>query len=106
MIQALISTAISAVISFSLLFGGAQLHRFAFYVTVAFNVVAWAGVLGGVVAGDAAQRIMQYFWLSLASSCFQLYALIYSGHPMLAASCVVVSFFIVAAAARATGVLS
>lgn len=106
MIQTLISTAVSAVISLSLLFGGAQLHRFAFYVTVAFNIMAWAGVLGGVVTGDAALRIMQYFWISLASSCFQLYALIYSGHPMLAASCFLVSFFIVAAAAKATGVLS
>ncbi|MBF8651325.1 hypothetical protein IRZ81_10980 [Pseudomonas putida] len=106
MIQTLISPGICAIISLSLLFGGTQLHRFAFYVTVAFNVMAWAGVLSGVVAGDAAVRIMHYFWLSLISSCFQLYALIYSGHPMLAASCFLVSFFIVAAAARATGVLS
>ncbi|WP_145186022.1 hypothetical protein [Pseudomonas sp. URMO17WK12:I11] len=106
MIQTLISTAISAIISLSLLFGGAQLHRFAFYVVIAFNVMAWAGVLGGLVSGEAAQRIMQYFWLSLVSSCFQLYALIYSGHPTLAASCFMVSFFIATAAAKATGVLS
>lgn len=106
MIQTLISTAISAIISLSLLFGGAQLHRFAFYVTMAFNIMAWAGVLGGVVTGDAAHRIMQYWWISLASTCFQLYALIHSDHPMLAASCFLVSFFIVVAAAKATGVLS
>ncbi len=106
MIQTLISTGISTIISLSLLCGGAQLHRFAFCVTVAFNVMAWAGVLGGVVTGEAALRIMQYFWLSLASSCFQLYALIYSGHPMLAASCFLVSFFIVTSAAKAAGILS
>ena len=106
MIQTLISTAISAIISLSLLFGGAQLHQFAFYVVMAFNIMAWLGVLGGMVTGDAAQRIMQYWWISLPSTCFQLYALIYSGHPMLAASVFFVSFFIVAAAAKATGVLS
>lgn len=105
MIQTLISTAISAIISLSLLFGGSQLHLFAFYVTVAFNVMAWAGVLGGLITGDAAVRIMHYFWLSLLSSCFQLYALIYRGHPMLAASCFLVSLFIVLSAAKATGVL-
>lgn len=106
MIQTLISAGISAIISLSLLFGGTQLHRFAFYVTVAFNVMAWAGVLSGAITGDAAVRIMHYFWLSLVSSCFQLYALIYSGHPMLAASCFLVSFFIVLAAAKATGALA
>lgn len=106
MIQTLISTAISAIISLSLLFGGAQLHQFAFYVTIAFNVLAWMGVLAGMVTGDAAQRIMQYWWISLSSTGFQLYALIYSGHPMLAASVFLVSFFIVVASAKATGVLS
>lgn len=106
MIQTLISTAISAIISLSLLLGGAQLHQFAFYVVMAFNIMAWLGVLGGMVTGDAAQRIMQYWWISLPSTCFQLYALIYSGHPMLAASVFFVSFFIVLAAAKATGVLS
>lgn len=106
MIQTLISTAISAIISLSLLSGGAQLHQFAFYVVMAFNALAWMGVLGGMVTGDAAQRIMQYWWISLASTGFQLYALIYSGHPMLAASCFLVSFSIVAAAAKATGVLT
>ncbi|AUA31678.1 hypothetical protein CWR53_03240 [Pseudomonas sp. SGAir0191] len=106
MMQTLISTGISAIISLSLLFGGTQLHRFAFYVTVVFNVMAWAGVLSGVVTGDAAERIMHYFWMSLISSSFQLYALIYSGHPMLAASSFLVSLFIVTAAAKATGVMS
>ncbi|MNH43233.1 hypothetical protein D3C79_1050840 [compost metagenome] len=53
-----------------------------------------------------AERILRYWWISLPSTGFQLYALIYSGHPMLAASAFVVSFFIVASAARATGVLS
>lgn len=105
MIQTLISAAISAIISLSLLFGGTHLHQFAFYVTVVFNLMAWIGVLSGVPDGDSAARIMQYFWLSLASSCFQLYALIRSGHPMLAASCFLVSLFIVLSAAKATGVM-
>lgn len=106
MIQTLISTAISAIISLSLLFVGAQLSRFAFYVTVAFNAMAWIGWASGVVAGEVGERILRYWWISLPSTGFQLYALIYSDHPMLAASCFLVSFFIVAAAARATGVLS
>lgn len=106
MIETLICTAISAIISLSLLFGGAQLHQFAFYVMMAFNVIGWMGVLGGMVTGDAAQRIIQYWWISLPSTCLQLYALVYSGHPMLAASVFLVSFFIIAAAAKATGVLS
>ncbi|MBZ3665980.1 hypothetical protein [Pseudomonas monteilii] len=106
MIQTLISTAISAVISLSLLFGGTQLHQFAFYVTVVFNGIAWLGVLSGAVAGEAAARIMQYWWISLPSTGFQLYALIYSDHPMLAASCFMASFMIVVVAAKSTGVLS
>ena len=106
MIQTLISTSISAVISLSLLFGGAPLSRFALYVTVAFNAMAWVGWASGTVTGEVAERILRYWWISLPSTGFQLYALIYSGHPMLAASAFVVSFFIVATAARATGVLS
>lgn len=106
MTQTLISTAISAVISISLLFGGAQLHRFAFYITVAFNVMAWIGCASGFVTGEVAERLLHYWWISVASTGFQLYALIYSDHPMLAASCFLVSFFMLTAAARATGVLS
>lgn len=106
MIQTLISTAISAVISLSLLFGGAQLSRFAFYITVAFNTMAWIGWASGVVNGEVAERLLRFWWISLPSTGFQLYALINSNHPMLAASCFLASFFIVAAAARATGVLS
>lgn len=106
MIQTLISTAISAAISLSLLLGGAQLHRFAFYVITAFNAMAWIGWASGAVTGEVAERILRCWWISVPSTGFQLYALIHSGHPMLAASTFLVSFFIVAAAARAVGVLS
>ncbi|WP_317847773.1 hypothetical protein [Pseudomonas sp. HTZ2] len=106
MIQSLISTAISAVISLSLLFGNTQLHRFAFYVTMAFNVLAWIGWASGAVTGEVVERLLRYWWISVPSTGFQLYALISSNHPGLAASVFLVSFLITAAAARAAGVLS
>jgi len=93
--QTIISIVINLVLSFSLISGVAQLSQFAFYVCVACNVLSWIGVLTGQVKGDLAERMRKRVWVSIPISIFSLYALIFSGHPLLAASSFVVQAFIV-----------
>ncbi len=89
-----ISIIISMTLSLSLLSGVAQLSQFAFYVCVIMNVLAWIGVLCGMVKDEISQRIRRTFWIQLLPSIFYVYALIFSGHPLLAASSFMVQAFI------------
>lgn len=84
--QTIISIVISLALSFSLISGVAQLSQFAFYVCMALNGLAWIGVLSGQVKGEIAERIRKKAWINIPASMFSLYALIFSGHPLLAAS--------------------
>ncbi|HGN2751821.1 TPA: hypothetical protein ACKRW3_001325 [Pseudomonas aeruginosa] len=84
--QTAISIIISMTLSLSLLSGVAQLSQFAFYVCVIMNVLAWIGVLCGMVKDEISQRIRRTFWIQLLPSIFYVYALIFSGHPVLGAS--------------------
>ncbi|HHN2094135.1 TPA: hypothetical protein ACRNYL_000510 [Pseudomonas aeruginosa] len=98
--QTAISIIISMTLSLSLLSGVAQLSQFAFYVCVIMNVLAWIGVLCGMVKDEISQRIRRTFWIGLLPSIFYVYALVFSGHPMLGASAFMVQFLIVATAFR------
>lgn len=98
MIRTIISTAISTALSLCLLIGSYTAATFAFYVLMFFNVFAWIGIFSGVIKGKAAARIRQHCWISGLSTAFQLYAFVATGHPILAASCFITSFFIVALA--------
>lgn len=95
MTKNIVSIVISVALSLSLLLGDSALSTFALYVCAAFNVLAWIGVLGGGVKGEAAERIRKSMFVSLPSSILQICALIYSGHPAWAASSAVVSILIV-----------
>ncbi|SDI41172.1 hypothetical protein [Pseudomonas abietaniphila] len=95
MIRTITSTAISTALSLCLLIGSYTAATFGFYVLVFFNAFAWVGIFAGVIKGEAAARIRQYCWISALSSAFQIYALIATDHPFLAASCFITSFFIV-----------
>ena len=100
--QKLISALISLVLSICLLVGPAPAQDFAFYVLVVMNILAWIGILSGLITGDVAKKLLKHAWISGLSTAFQVYALIASGHPALAASCFLVSFFMVIAAVKAT----
>lgn len=93
--RTLVSVGISITLGLCLLLGTNSTATFAFYVLSIFNCLAWLGVLCGVIKGDAAARIRRHSWISGLSTAFQLYALIVADHPLLAASCFMVSFFIV-----------
>lgn len=93
--KTLISAAISLALSAALWLGG-YAEQFAVYVLAALNVLAWGGVLCGLVKGEAAQRVRRYYPVSVTSSAVQILSLIATGHPVLAASCFAVSFLIVA----------
>ena len=93
--QQFISVLISATLSACLLIGTPTFQDFSFYVLAFINVLAWIGVLSGLIKDEAAERVRKWVWISCASTSLQLYALIYSGHPLLAASNFLVSFFIV-----------
>ncbi|EML3184334.1 hypothetical protein ACM7LV_20045 [Pseudomonas aeruginosa] len=92
--QAIISIVISLALSFSLISGVVQLSQFAFYVCAALNVLSWIVVLTGQVKYDVAEKIRKEVWIRIPPSVFYLYALIFSGHPLLAASSFMVQAFI------------
>jgi hypothetical protein len=94
----LVSTALSLAISLCLLLGTETAASFAYYVLVFFTCLSVLGIFTGVVKGELAARIRRYSFLSGLSTAFQLYALIATGHPLLAAASFIVSFFIVAIA--------
>lgn len=100
--QKLISAWISLVLSLCLLLGPAPAQDFAFYVLMVMTVLAWIGVLSGLIKGDVATKLLNHAWISVLSTGMQVYALIVSGHPALAASCFLVSFFMVIAAIKET----
>ncbi|WP_338544919.1 hypothetical protein V6W80_17240 [Pseudomonas benzopyrenica] len=95
----IVSTAISVALSTCLLIGEPW-HWFGFYTLLAFNILAWIGLLSGGVKGETASKIREGMWLSCASTAFQLYALIVTGHPILAAVSFICSALIVTAAYR------
>ncbi|SCZ13221.1 hypothetical protein [Pseudomonas sp. NFACC37-1] len=99
--QTLISILISSALSLCLLLGPPSAHDFAFYVIGVLSFIAWTGVLCGLIKGAVAEKIMQQVWLRTLFTGFQVYALIASGHPVLAASSFLVSFFIILIASRA-----
>lgn len=53
--QALIGTAISLLLSACLYFGQGSLHRFAFYVAAATNVLCWLLIFAGGIKGQGAR---------------------------------------------------
>lgn len=89
-----ISIIISMTLSLSLLSGIGQLSQFAFYVCAAANVLSWIAVLTGQVKYDVVEKIRKGVWIRIPASVFYLYALIFSGHPLLAASSFMVQAFI------------
>ncbi|MDI2594078.1 hypothetical protein POF45_21980 [Pseudomonas sp. 681] len=99
--QKLISALISLVLSLCLLLGAPTAQDFAFYVLVVMNVLVWIGVLSGLIKVEVAKKLLKHAWVSVLSTGFQIYALIASGHPALAASSFLASFFMVISASRA-----
>lgn len=100
--QKLMSAWISLVLSLCLLMGPAPAQDFAFYVLFVMTVLAWIGLLSGLIKGEVAKKLLKHAWITVLSTGFQVCALIASGHPSLAASCFLVSFFIVINAIKCT----
>lgn len=96
----LLSALISILFSSALLSGIDTLHQFAFYVMAVMNGIAWLAMLCGGVKDEVAANLRTYLWISLPSSAFSLYALIFTGHTVLAASSFMVTFFILILAFR------
>jgi len=96
----LLSALISTLFSLALLSGIDTLHQFAFYVMAVMNGLAWLAMFCGCIKDDVAEGLRTYLWISLPSSAFSLYALIFTGHTILAASSFLVTFFILILALR------
>lgn len=95
----IVSTAIGVSLSCLLLLGNPW-HDFAYYTLLAFSILAWIGLLSGGVKGETAAKIREGAWLSCASTAFQLYAMVVTGHPILAATSFICSALIVTSAYR------
>ncbi|MGY2183297.1 hypothetical protein [Pseudomonas agarici] len=100
MIKKIMGTIIGVALSCALLFGGESLHQFAFYVLCVMNVLAWLALLCGVVKDEVAAQLRSRLWISLPSSAFSLYAMIATGHTILAAASFMATFFILTLAFR------
>lgn len=98
--KTVIPIVVSVALSLCLLSGVDDLSRFAFYVCIPMNVLVWLGILTGMVKGDVAARIRRTAWVNLPSSIFYVYALVFSGHPILAASSFMAQFLIMVTAFR------
>ena len=96
--KTIVSFVLGLALSGLLYFGQGAMHDFAFYVMVVFNVFAWLGVLTGVIRDEIAARIRRTVWLQGAGTAVQLWAVVETGHPVLAASSFIVSFLIVCTA--------
>ncbi|MBJ2244299.1 hypothetical protein JFT42_01360 [Pseudomonas haemolytica] len=99
--QKLISALISLALSLCLLLGAPTAQDFAFYVFVVMNVLVWAGLLSGLIKGEVAKKLLRHAWVSSLSTLLQIYALVVSGHSVLAASSFLVSLFMIIAAIKA-----
>lgn len=100
MIKKIISTVISVALSCGLLFGGESLHQFAFYVMCVMSGLAWLALVCGAVKDEAAAEIRSRIWIGIPSSAFSLYAVISTGHTILAVSSFMATFFILTLAFR------
>lgn len=100
MIKKIVGTVISVLLSCGLLLGGESLHQFAFYVMCGMTGIAWLCLFCGAVKDEAAAEIRARLWISLPSSAFSLYAMIFTGHTALAASSFMATFFILILAFR------
>lgn len=97
LILAIISLALSAALVSSI----PDLSAFSYYVALVFNILAWVALLAGAVAGDAAHNIMRDLWVTSVTGAIGLMALVFSGHPVLAASSFVCTVLTVAVASAA-----
>jgi hypothetical protein len=91
----IIAILISAAISAALLSGIDQLHLFAFYVSAVMNVLGWLVLVAGGVK-KAAEKTKKYWWMGIPTTALSLYALIFTSHPMLAASSFILSVIVIA----------
>lgn len=89
---------LSVGLSAALVFGSGALQDFAFYVLLVFVSLGWLALLCVGVKGEAAETIRDRVWWSGFLSVVQISALIFSGHPVLAAFSLVLSMLIVASA--------
>jgi len=100
MIKKIIGTVISVSLSCGLLLGGEALSQFAFYVMCGMTGIAWLCLFCGAVKDEAAAEIRSRLWISVPSSAFSLYAMIATGHTVLAAFSFMGTFFILTLAFR------
>jgi hypothetical protein len=89
---------LSVGLSAALAFGSGVLQEFAFFVLLVFVSLGWLALLCVGVKGEAAEAIRDRVWWSGFLSVVQISALIFSGHPLLAAFSLVLSMLIVASA--------
>lgn len=86
MIRTLAAIGISLALSAALLYGTESLNQFAFIVLGALNILAWAALLTGSIKGDIASKTRKRTWQICICDGIQIFALISTDHPWLAAS--------------------
>ena len=95
--QKIIAWAISVAISATLIMGSESAQQFAYYVCLIFNVMGWL-TFWAATNKETAQKLTSTLYISIPMAGLQVYALVFSGSPLLAASVTVCSLFIIALA--------
>lgn len=94
----MISALLSLLFSLALLSGIYELHQFAFYVSLVMNIIGWVLLVSGQVKDEIAASMRSQPWISLPLCALSLYALIFTGHTLLATSSFVLTMFMLAVA--------
>ncbi|QJP08384.1 hypothetical protein [Pseudomonas multiresinivorans] len=92
--KTVMTTIFSVALSSLVLFGQGPWHLFAFYVVSTLTVLCWVAVLAlGIdkaVTGDTGKNV----WISIPCTAYQLYALVSTGHQVVAAASCIASLLI------------
>lgn len=91
----IVSAAISVSISAMLLSGIQAAHDFAYYISLAMNILAWM-IFWSAGRKETAKTLVDGMWISLPLSLLGIFALASTGHPKLAASSFLLSFVVLA----------
>ena len=87
----IVSAAISVLISAMLLSSIQAAHDFAYYLSLAMNILGWL-FFWSAGRQETAKTLVDGMWISLPLSVLGIFALVSTGHPKLAASSFVLSF--------------
>ena len=92
--KTVLTTIFSVALSSLVLFGQGPWHLFAFYVVTTLTVLCWVAVLALGIDKTVMSGTDKTIWISIPCTAYQLYALVSTGHQVVAAASCIASLLI------------